>query len=85
MSELVENCMRFKLQSQSVIILYAYAKTLFYTKHKTEHAFIINLYSSQNVIDFQSLILKLKMLLILREKDTLIIKCNWFYKIRPYD
>ena len=31
------------------------------------------------------LILKLKMLLILREKDTLIIKYNWFYKIRPYD
>ena len=32
------------------------------------------LHSSQNVMDFQSLILKLKMLLILREKDTLIIK-----------
>ena len=32
--------------------------------------------SSQNVMDFQSLILKLKMLLILREKDTLIIKSN---------
>ena len=85
MSELVEHCMCFKLQSQSVIILSAYAKTLFYTKHKTKHAVIINLYSSQNVIDFQSLIPKLKMLLILREKDTLIIKCNWFYKLRPYN
>ena len=85
MSELVENCMCFKIKSQSVIILSPYAKTLFYTKHQTKHAVIINLYSSQNVMGFQSLILQLKMLLILREKDTLIIKSNWFNKIRSYD
>ena len=59
------------------------------TKRNTQLSF---LYSSQNVMDFQSLILKLKMLLILREKDTLIIKSiigiiksYLFYKIRPYD
>ena len=76
MSELVESCMCFKIQSQSIIILSAYAKTLFYTKHKTKHAGIINLYSSQNVMDFQSLIFQLKMLLILREKDTLFIRVH---------
>ena len=66
-----------------VTLAYRLDYSILSTKRNT--VLLLILYSSQNVMDFQSLILKLKMLLILREKDTLIIKSNLFYKIRPYD